>query len=657
MSPALPLRRSLRRFASGALSTLLAFAAMEASGACMVSTDAVMRAYDRQVGRDPAAVVSEISTRLTSGQDTDPLQRAALYGVLAEAYASLERYAETREAANKGLALVSDPLNPVYVNLLHYGASNSFDEETRPLAFSQTQAALDVQPAGSSAQACLLTALGILEHFSGRTDQASIYLTRAYRMSEGDERAPQRIIAAEVLSIVMRDLHDFSQALALNKEVIGWYEQNAPFRIAVAHFMRGAIFREIGSHAEALKELEISRELGVEANDAMGIAYADQLMCASNVDLGALAVARRQCGNALRTFTEAGSIDPRKKVLTNLAEIDLLEHTPAAALARLNQVLDQQGRDIAPFRLAKVYELRAQANTQLGHADAALADYQAYMDRYKTSTDAERAREAAALRARFETDREIERNAFLQRELQSKNEKLQAQSARLRWMIVSGLAGTAVIALLTYLLVTAKRKRALLAQLAQQDDLTALPNRRRTLQLATEAFDVTRAYRQPLTIGILDLDHFKQINDRFGHATGDFVLQEFSRIGREVIRETDVLGRWGGEEFLIVLPNTTLDVALGIVDRIREASTRIKGAAATVELKVSLSAGLATNEGDPVRLEEIIASADTALYEAKKSGRDVVRVSQESYDVASTGIRKRLRHAGIDLKTGSHRKT
>lgn len=639
-------RRPLRHMGCA----LLALLAADAGAACIASSDPAIREYERRIGYDPESVVADVTTRLTDKSLTAGDQ-AALYGVLSEAEASLERYTEAREAADRGMALINDPRSPVYVNLLHYGASNSIEEEVRPRAFEQTKAALAMQQMGSAEEACLLIALGILEHLAGKTDEASIQLTRAHRISAGPDRELQRINAAEVLSMVLRDLRD-PQALAINQEVLAWYEKNAPFRVSSARFMRGAILRQMGNHTAALNEFRISRQLGVETRDSMGIAYADLLMCLSNIDLRELIAARGQCESALGTFSHERAADTMKRALTGLAEIDLLEHQPAAALKRLNRVLDQQGRDVVPVRLLRIYELRAQANSELGNAAAALADYQAYMERFKASKDAENARQASALRARFETDREIERNTFLQRELQNQNERLDAQSARIRWMILSGVISTVLIALLTYLLFSTRRKRVLLAKLAQQDDLTGLPNRRRTLQIATEAFELARLRRQPLTIGILDLDHFKQVNDRFGHATGDMVLREFARIGRDLIRTGDALGRWGGEEFLIVLPDTTLDVALGIVDRIRKAAARIGG---VPELKISLSAGLATNESNPGRPEDIIASADAALYDAKKGGRDLVRIAQDSYDVASTGIRRGLRDAGVELITGGHR--
>jgi diguanylate cyclase (GGDEF)-like protein len=150
-------------------------------------------------------------------------------------------------------------------------------------------------------------------------------------------------------------------------------------------------------------------------------------------------------------------------------------------------------------------------------------------------------------------------------------------------------------------------------------------------------------------VAVIDLDHFKTINDRHGHAAGDFVLREFARIGRETLRSTDFLGRWGGEEFLVVLPDTSLDTAMMSVERLRAAALQIKLPGSAVDVRVSFSAGLATNESGVKTLDDIVAQADVALYEAKSSGRDLVRISDESFNSASTGVRRALQRSGFDI--------
>ena len=650
-------RPGLRAFALAALSASFAFACDRASAACLPSADREIQQYEQRIGTDPEAVARIVGARLTSRTDIDPVRRAALYSVQAEALSALEHYEEVHTAVREGTALLTDPRSPTYVNLLVFLASNTFDEAGIPRVAAEVDAARKVQISNSPAEACLLTALGVLEHQADRVDQASMYLTRAYRMSEGVERTRQRVFAADTLAIVMRDLRDFTQALALNQEVIDWdTHRGAKYNLATSRFMRGAILRDMGKHKEAIAELEASREISYQLNDTFGVAYDNLLMCTSNIELALLKTARAQCDQSLQAFTKLDFPEPEKQALAALAQIDLNEGKAPAALKKLNVVFDQDGRDIVVRRLSPLYELRAKTYTALGQHQKALADYQVYMTRSKLATDAERTREAAALRARFETDREIERNAFLQRELELQNERLAAQSERMKFLVVMAALGAIMIALLTYLLFTNRKQKQMLARLALHDDLTSLPNRRRTLELANEAFQQARRAGAPLTVGLLDLDHFKHINDRYGHAIGDFVLQEFARISRSVLRDTDVLGRWGGEEFLVLLPDTSLDVALSIVERVRQAALRIKGDGAAVDLHVSLSAGLATNEGDPATLDEIIACADAALYDAKKAGRDLVRIAPESYSTASTAVRRILKTAGVELITGKFEK-
>jgi diguanylate cyclase (GGDEF)-like protein len=349
-----------------------------------------------------------------------------------------------------------------------------------------------------------------------------------------------------------------------------------------------------------------------------------------------------ECNHALRGFTAAHSADEVKDALALLARIDLANGHADKALATLNKVLDQGGADLLPSRVASLYQWRARANAALGNYSAAYIDLTEYARRYEAANDVERSKAAAALRARFETDREIERNAELKRELGVSHERSQRQAQELRWNAIVLSSGVLVIALLIYFLIANRRYRQQLVKLASQDGLTGLPNRRRTAELATAALAAATATESPLTIAIIDMDHFKIINDRCGHAAGDFVLREFARVGRESLRHSDVLGRWGGEEFLLVMPGANLEVAQASLERMRTLVFGIQLPASGAGLRVSLSAGLATSFRHGRSLDEMIARADAALYIAKNEGRDLVRVADESY-LSTTGTRRALR--------------
>jgi diguanylate cyclase (GGDEF)-like protein len=250
-----------------------------------------------------------------------------------------------------------------------------------------------------------------------------------------------------------------------------------------------------------------------------------------------------------------------------------------------------------------------------------------------------RIRQVAALHARFEIDREIDRNAALQREL-SQSKLRQDELQRRTLMAIT--AGSLAVALLTALLIGARSHRRQLAALANLDSLTGLPNRRHTAQRVQDALDRSARAGEALTIALIDLDHFKTINDRCGHASGDQVLKDFARLARETLRAGDTFGRWGGEEFLLAMPGATLDVALSVVERLRTVAQTIRIPNGPDGMKVSLSAGLAVNESQVQSLEALVARADIALYRAKHDGRNIVRIDAASLDAASSGIRRAI---------------
>ena len=183
-------------------------------------------------------------------------------------------------------------------------------------------------------------------------------------------------------------------------------------------------------------------------------------------------------------------------------------------------------------------------------------------------------------------------------------------------MNAASLAAHAVVALEN------ARLHGMVEQQALVDGLTGLANRR----AATDALhaEAARAERlqTPLTIVLADLDGFKEVNDEYGHAVGDVVLRVFADVLRQTVRESDVAGRWGGEEFLLLLPGADEDGAVQLAERIRIglAERSISGAPA---LRVTASFGVAEYAGE-ANSEELVVAADSALYRAKRAGKDRV---------------------------------
>lgn len=166
-----------------------------------------------------------------------------------------------------------------------------------------------------------------------------------------------------------------------------------------------------------------------------------------------------------------------------------------------------------------------------------------------------------------------------------------------------------------------------LDRLASHDALTGLVNRRMTLQRARLLLEDALFKRRPLSVLMMDLDHFKSVNDRFGHLVGDAVLRTFARGAREALRAGDFIGRYGGEEFCVVLPGAPAEVARSIAERLRTVAERELPLVPGQEGPVTVTIGTASYDPDAhgfVDVEDLIQKADHALYEGKRLGRNRV---------------------------------
>ena len=160
--------------------------------------------------------------------------------------------------------------------------------------------------------------------------------------------------------------------------------------------------------------------------------------------------------------------------------------------------------------------------------------------------------------------------------------------------------------------------------MAITDALTRMHTRRYLNERFEEEFGRAKLKKLPLSLLMIDIDHFKKVNDQYGHLTGDMVLREVARIIVMQIREIDIAGRYGGEEFCVILPDTDKAGALVVAERIRAAVHEHKIKAYDTLLPVTASVGVAAIPDDAVQMEELLDKADWALYRAKKSGRNRV---------------------------------
>jgi len=180
-----------------------------------------------------------------------------------------------------------------------------------------------------------------------------------------------------------------------------------------------------------------------------------------------------------------------------------------------------------------------------------------------------------------------------------------------------------------FLLLLEARRHDDLNRLAAMDALTGMYNRRTFMELAEGELARTRRNGRPLTLLIFDIDHFKQINDTYGHLAGDQVLRSLKGVLEQCLRRQDTVGRYGGEEFCILAPETNREGALLLAERVRQAlADASMGPCAGGDVHITASIGVAVVEdGAAVNLDSMLSRADQALYRAKHNGRNCVALA------------------------------
>ena len=173
-----------------------------------------------------------------------------------------------------------------------------------------------------------------------------------------------------------------------------------------------------------------------------------------------------------------------------------------------------------------------------------------------------------------------------------------------------------------------------LSHLANTDSLSGLANRRFFVEQLEREFARAKRYRRPLTLLYLDLDDFKLINDRFGHAVGDDVIRNLSLSMRAVLRSTDLLARIGGDEFAVLLPETTIKGGVGVTHKLKRALIAFTSRPDCAITSLTFSAGLAQFRFEDESIDDLLARADHAQYKAKDAGKGQIRTQHDTIQLS-----------------------
>jgi len=323
-----------------------------------------------------------------------------------------------------------------------------------------------------------------------------------------------------------------------------------------------------------------------------------------------------------------------------LARGYLQAHEPVAAthFARGAIAVSAAGVEFSQS-LAEAYDVLYQLAKSRGDYRAALEFHERY----------------AAAEISYLNDRAARGSAYAEVRRQTATRRLQIQSLsrknrllelehrlaakRVEATRLYGVILTLILIFIVLWALLTKRSQLHFRSLSRIDGLTGISNRVHFLEQAEAALAYARKSQQDVCVVLFDLDHFKSINDRFGHASGDFVLKRTATLFLQYLRRSDVFGRFGGEEFSLLLPGCRMDEAREQAEELRQTIKGIRAEHRGATLTASASFGIASTATSGYDLARLLAHADAALYRAKRAGRDCVM----AYDPAESGELKAIK--------------
>jgi len=270
----------------------------------------------------------------------------------------------------------------------------------------------------------------------------------------------------------------------------------------------------------------------------------------------------------------------------------------------------------------------AEGHASQGQYAQAYAELQRSIQTVAMSQQSIRDTQVLRLQARYEIARREAELADLRHRAEADRLSAQAREAQQQslWAALVGLGGLLVLG--AWGGTRALRRRRQLADLGQRDELTGVPNRRAVLAFAQEQFELCRRLGLELSVALVDIDHFAQVNERSGRAAGDRVLRGFAKAAGEVLRGQERIGRYAGDTWLIVMPGTAIDELPALFERLgsRFASRPLPGLAHPHGITLSMGAAPLTDHDASV--EALVDEANRQLVRAKAEGRDTLRLAR-----------------------------
>lgn len=385
--------------------------------------------------------------------------------------------------------------------------------------------------------------------------------------------------------------------------------------VSVHYHNLGVDYARAKERGKARESFEKSLAMVTELGDRVSTAYLDYRLAELDREEGKLAAVLPALDRAMSVFVDTDNMNMQLLTLISRARtLGELGRKRESGLA-LSKARDLTVKMATPWAHVRVREAAVQLHSRWGEYEKAFKEAEGLRQAEQDMAKANNARMVIEIERRFDSrQKEIENQLLRARQQES-------DARRLALILGLILALTVLTGFVLFFARQAQRNRRF-QTLAMKDELTGLPNRRSILEYARTAVQKHPTLSEPVIIALIDIDHFKSINDEFGHAQGDSVLIAFANACQKELRANDKLGRFGGEEFLLVMPGSGTEQIPAVFERLRSSVQALQVAGLPPDRKLTFSMGAVAKTLTTDQTEELIQRADRALYRAKEAGRD-----------------------------------
>ncbi len=510
----------------------------------------------------------------------------------------------------------------------HYAPAEKIYDEALRLALAHGLA---------DARARALMGKGAARSYGGFASDAIEHFAEAYAYFEQQKDAIGMASALGAIGDQYLDssgpLNDYARAIEYGERALALLDpKQHRYDVAALYHDQGLKHFQVKDFAQArryfLQGMAITREL----QDDVGVAFFNYRLARLATKEGSHAQALTYLDLAAPVFAaNQNAIMHFVAVLARAEVLSYLEHR-REALASLNEARALARKLASPERDVELHETAAEIFERLRDWDKAYREILALREAEKRKAQASDRARAEELKTRFDVRVKEAENALLRSQGELAEARLKEADARRLTLLLALALSFVVFGLLGFLIWRQSRHKMRFAALALRDELTEGPNRRAILEFARLEFEAHRLFGRDPCLALIDLDHFKAVNDNYGHEVGDEVLKAFYLAALEGLRSNDRLGRYGGEEFMLIMPGSDATILPLVFERLRMNVARIEVPGLPQGYRLTFSMGAAEPLGERDTLEALIRRADQALYQAKREGRDTYRVATDAAD-------------------------